>query len=893
MHKIYNLPIIMRLACLVFLASVVNAHATTYYVDASGGNDNANGTSSSSAWKTLSKVSSFTFQPGDQILFKAGSVWNERLTLNGSGTAGNPIIVDKYGTGNKPIFNGGGGSGSLPTVLLENEEYWEINNLEITNSNGSASYQSDLWGIRVNVTQAGEFNHIYIRDCYLHKINGDVATKTTGGIYVTVESASGSPAWYNDIKIQNNVVGGNAGGDLVGGLGIATQSTHGQLSKGASRKPFLNVNISNNVVGPTGRNNIIIRVSDNAIVEHNLLRDAGRFSKGHSIFNFNTEDLFVQYNEAYGNTGPASDADRGGFDADYNARDTYYQYNYSHDNNWGFAFMKRGINENPVFRYNISENDKLAIYFYGFENDPGPQNAKIYNNTHYIASNLSVEVFKDRTAVNSDFYNNIFYFEGSGSWGPKTPSNCTFENNAYFNISTRGTNAITADPRLMSPGTGGQDIDWSNYPNVLTGYQLQPTSPCIDAGRSIASNGGQDFWGNALYNGLPDIGAHEFIGGSGSTIPVAPPGMSAAPASSSQINLAWTDNSTNEDGFRVERKTTGSFTEIATVGPNTTTFNDTGLSASTSYTYRVRAYNTAGNSGYSNEASATTPAGGNTTVDIFVAEDAYTRGGSNASTNYGSATTLVVKESTNLSFARRAFLKFDLTSYTSIASAKLFVYGSAQQGMDINAYKVSPDTWSESTITWNNAPTFGTYIGAASLGTSDQWYEIDVTTAAKDEITGNGTFSIGLKDDAVLVKTITLFSKENAQSQFRAYLVVTGSTGGGAGVPAAGAIVSSSSASADPGPSASLTAPGKNDSSTTGVILYPNPTPGVLNVAKAADIDRVEVFQLDGALIKVFDRNDLGGRNEIDLLSLGTGVYQVKIYQQNGELTFRRIVRTN
>ncbi len=363
--------------------------------------------------------------------------------------------------------------------------------------------------------------------------------------------------------------------------------------------------------------------------------------------------------------------------------------------------------------------------------------------------------------------------------------------------------------------------------------------------------------------------------------------MSAAPASSSQIDLAWTDNSTNEDGFRIERKTTGSFTEIATVGPNTTSFNDTGLSASTSYTYRVRAYNTAGNSGYSNEASATTSAGGNTTVDIFVAEDAYVRGGSNASTNYGSATTLVVKESANLSFTRRTFLKFDLTSYTSISSARLFVYGSAQQGMNINAYKVSPDTWSESTITWNNAPTFGTYIGAASVGTSDQWYEIDVTSAAKDEITGNGTFSIGLKDDAVLIKTITLFSKENAQSQFRAYLVVTGSTGAGSG-----ARVSSSSAPAGPGPAVSLMTPEKNVSSTIEVRLYPNPTPGILNVTKA-DIDRVEVFQLNGALVRVFDRSDLGGRNEIDLLSLGTGVYQVKIYQQNGELTFRRIMKTN
>ena len=62
--------------------------------------------------------------------------------------------------------------------------------------------------------------------------------------------------------------------------------------------------------------------------------------------------------------------------------------------------------------------------------------------------------------------------------------------------------------------------------------------------------------------------------------------------SSSQINLSWTDNASNETGFRIERSSDGtSFTEISTVGSNVTTYADTGLSASTQYWYRVRAYN--------------------------------------------------------------------------------------------------------------------------------------------------------------------------------------------------------------------------------------------------------------------------------------------------------------
>jgi hypothetical protein len=78
-------------------------------------------------------------------------------------------------------------------------------------------------------------------------------------------------------------------------------------------------------------------------------------------------------------------------------------------------------------------------------------------------------------------------------------------------------------------------------------------------------------------------------------------------ASSTAINLTWTDQSNNETGFKIERKTgAGSFTQIAIVGANITTYADSGLTANTNYSYQVRATNSAGDSAYSNTASATT-----------------------------------------------------------------------------------------------------------------------------------------------------------------------------------------------------------------------------------------------------------------------------------------------
>jgi hypothetical protein len=132
-----------------------------------------------------------------------------------------------------------------------------------------------------------------------------------------------------------------------------------------------------------------------------------------------------------------------------------------------------------------------------------------------------------------------------------------------------------------------------------------------------------DRWTDTVGTNTADVqlslGNHEIrleyfenVGGAAASLswaplPPAPPSnLVASAVSHSQINLSWTDNSSLEDGFKIERWNGSGYLQINTVGANVTTYADSGLAASTTYLYRVRAFNSAGDSGYSNESSAIT-----------------------------------------------------------------------------------------------------------------------------------------------------------------------------------------------------------------------------------------------------------------------------------------------
>ncbi|HET9530178.1 MAG TPA: putative Ig domain-containing protein, partial [Blastocatellia bacterium] len=91
--------------------------------------------------------------------------------------------------------------------------------------------------------------------------------------------------------------------------------------------------------------------------------------------------------------------------------------------------------------------------------------------------------------------------------------------------------------------------------------------------------------------------------------PTSPAGLVATASSPTQVNIIWQDTSNVEDGFLIERRggSDGSFSQIAVVGANNTSYNDGTVLPNTAYAYRVRAFNTAGESSFTAEAAVITP----------------------------------------------------------------------------------------------------------------------------------------------------------------------------------------------------------------------------------------------------------------------------------------------
>ncbi len=163
-----------------------------------------------------------------------------------------------------------------------------------------------------------------------------------------------------------------------------------------------------------------------------------------------------------------------------------------------------------------------------------------------------------------------------------------------YNYGVSKEDIVTISTGLVSPADFDQDgnVDFADFATFTAAWLSQPGDPNWDARCDFNDDGIVNFLDYAVF-------ANEWN-------PSSPSGLTAQAVSATQIDLTWQDNSDGEDGFKIERKTgaEGTYEQIADVGPNVTTYSDTGLTPGQIYYYRVYAFGGFGNSGYSNEASA-------------------------------------------------------------------------------------------------------------------------------------------------------------------------------------------------------------------------------------------------------------------------------------------------
>lgn len=503
----------------VFIISCSNK--SIYYIDSESGNDSNNGHSPKSAWASLEKVNQTVFQAGDVILFKVGNSWNGQLEVQGSGNTENPIRINKYGEGKNPAIHGNGEK--LHTVLLHNVEYWEIRNLEITNTGKERI--AGRRGVIVNAKDFGDCRHIVLDSLEIHHVNGSLV-KSEGGGSAIIWQNSGDSIKTRFIGLQ------------ISNCYLHHCERNGINSRGYTNRknwhPSLEVSIQNNLLEQIPGDGIVPIGTDGAIIEHNIMRDCpdilSHQEAAAGIWPWSADNTLIQFNEV---SGHKAKWDGQGFDSDWNCRNTNIQYNYSHDNYGGFLLVcNNGSNVhtdrnvgtiNTVIRYNVSINDGIRPYetkrrswFAPTMHISGPvENTRIYNNVFVIPEKSSESI--DQTIVEMDnwggpwpqntwFANNIFYvnekadFSFQGDEGTKFTNNCFY---GEFENLPEDPAAIFEDPQFVNGTARGNGFE------LLKNFMLTKSSPLKDKGVPLENNGGKDLFGNSV-NGEVNIGVHEF-----------------------------------------------------------------------------------------------------------------------------------------------------------------------------------------------------------------------------------------------------------------------------------------------------------------------------------------------------------------------------------------------
>lgn len=481
-----------------------------FYVDSTNGLDTNDGLSPEKPFKTIDKLNTLTFIPGDEICFKRGETFVGAFQPKGSGTEESPIKIGSYGDGEVKPKLMPGENWTVPYLMsanamvknvkvnhvirFYNQEYWEVSGLEIVDPRGKdyitkgsdvyiGNSKNDVYrsGINIAAEDAGEFEHFYIDDVVIHGFHGPGTNigKSSGGITMNVitnearNREKSIPTRINDIRITNSEIYdvGRSGINFLTPWSYRSDEKWGPFdygTKGYEYFPYEDFYLGNNYIHDVDGDGLIIDNCKGAVAEKNLVTrtclrpatEGGGAAVG--MFNWNSDDTTFQFNEVYdiqSGAGATASNDSQGIEIDALNDRTWVQYNYVHDNKGGFM-MLCNVSDNyrsfdGIIRYNISQNDYAHPRQGMFDIYAANYGTEVYNNTFYMTERALKDnklfLFSAVSAYDTmKFYNNIFYYDGEEKVEANTFGDgaIDWESNIFYGFSNAPQNDNEGAPNM-------------------------------------------------------------------------------------------------------------------------------------------------------------------------------------------------------------------------------------------------------------------------------------------------------------------------------------------------------------------------------------------------------------------------------------------------------------
>lgn len=529
-----------------------HTEVATYYVSNSG--DDANdGLSPETAWKTIARVNQDTYIPGDKILFERGGEWeNTTLQPQGSGSAEAYITIGAYGdeTAHAPRIAANGKVNDA--LYLYNQEYWEICDLDISNTvdgckmvagdtnptgnvtardNSEGEKLGDYRGIHIAGRDVPSLQGFNIHNVRVHDVSGIVTwigdtgvrdagignnygfdgSKRTGGILIeSLATTTNTPTIFSNITIAdsefvNNSFGGitikqwNNGKGRDGSTGWANRNSAGGAPDyyDPNWKPHTNILITGNYINQGASayacNGIYLCGVKDSVVEKNLLEHIGTCG----IELFFADNVAIQYNEVFDVRHKGGGQDSNAIDPDWRATNILIQYNYVHDCGEGLLLCGMKFNSG-IIRYNLIQDCLYSYVHYSM----GGGYFQFSNNVFYRSKDGNgTSNFDPWGGGTASYVNNIFYDGKRTGFNFSGGTSFSYKNNAYY-----GTPACWKDssPIMLSEDPFvGTAPSMSRLGNAATGALLEANGLMPKTGSALVAAGAStDATDTALTDGL-------------------------------------------------------------------------------------------------------------------------------------------------------------------------------------------------------------------------------------------------------------------------------------------------------------------------------------------------------------------------------------------------------